>query len=986
MKNAMMKTSIREIRGSLGRYLAILAIVMLGIAFFGGLKVTKPTMIETLDRYLTEQKFFDYRLLSTIGFTKDDVDKLSEMEGIADIEGTISLDALCAIDDGDEMAYKIHAVPETINKIIVTEGRMPKSANECVLDSVVFDESIIGKTITVTQSNEEDTLEMFGERTFTVVGIARSPYYINFERGTTSIGDGKINGYIYVPIDAFDSEYMTEVFVTMEEKYYVLSDEYNDYIDATEDGVENKTEEVVMARYHELVDEAQTELNEAQTELDEAQTELNDKSAEAEVELADALEEIENGEQEIADREQEIADGKAELQNAKDTLDTQEAELLSQETQLLAMQSMMPPEQYQASLMQIQMGKEQITAARAEIATKEEELLSGEEELEQAKADLEEGRKEYEDAKAEFEEEVADAQTKIDDAQIELNDAQAELDDLEEPDYYALTRNTNIGYACFEGDANIVAAIADVFPIFFFLVAALICMTTMNRMVEEQRTQIGVLKALGYSSAAIMGKYIFYAGSAAILGSAIGFMGGTWLFPQTIWTGYSIMYDMGGLCYLFDGVLLVISFIAALLCSVGTVFLTCRYELISAPASLIRPKAPKNGKRIFLEYITFIWSRMKFLHKVSFRNMIRYKRRFFMMILGISGCTALLVAGFGIKDSVANIADQQYSKIQIYDIGMTFADPMTEVERNAITEQSEEIFDKIAYRLEESVDLDFEGQTKSIYLEVPESAEEMTTFINLHTEEGEPISYPQEGEAVITAKIAENFGIQTGDEVVLRDNDMNQMTVTISGMCENFVDNYIYISRETYRSQLGKEPGYKSAFAIVKEDVDVHEASAEASDYDNVLSVTVTADMRSRIGNMLTSMNYIVALVILCAGALAFIVLYNLTNINITERIREIATIKVLGFYAKETADYVFRENIMLTGIGAIIGLLLGKWLHWFIMYQIRIDMISFKTYVAPDSYAWSFLLTLVFAMFVNGLMQFKLEKINMAESLKSIE
>lgn len=986
MKNAMMKTSIREIRGSLGRYLAILAIVMLGIAFFGGLKVTKPTMIETLDRYLTEQNFFDYRLLSTIGFTKEDVDKLSEMEGIADIEGTISLDALCAIDDGDEMAYKIHAVPETINKIIVTEGRMPKSANECVLDSVVFDESIIGKTITVTQSNEEDTLEMFGERTFTVVGIARSPYYINFERGTTSIGDGKINGYIYVPIDAFDSEYMTEVFVTMEEKYYVLSDEYNDYIDATEDGVENKTEEVVMARYHELVDEAQTELNEAQTELDEAQTELNDKSAEAEVELADALEEIENGEQEIADHEQEIADGKAELQNAKDTLDTQEAELLTQETQLLAMQSMMPPEQYQASLMQIQMGKEQITAARAEIATKEEELLSGEEELEQAKADLEEGRKEYEDAKAEFEEEVADAQTKIDEAQIELNDAQAELDDLEEPDYYALTRNTNIGYACFEGDANIVAAIADVFPIFFFLVAALICMTTMNRMVEEQRTQIGVLKALGYSSAAIMGKYIFYAGSAAILGSAIGFMGGTWLFPQTIWTGYSIMYDMGGLCYLFDGVLLVISFIAALLCSVGTVFLTCRYELISVPASLIRPKAPKNGKRIFLEYITFIWSRMKFLHKVSFRNMIRYKRRFFMMILGISGCTALLVAGFGIKDSVANIADQQYSKIQIYDIGMTFADPMTEVERNAITEQSEEIFDKIAYRLEESVDLDFEGQTKSIYLEVPESVEEMTTFINLHTEEGEPIAYPQEGEAVITAKIAENFGIQTGDEVVLRDNDMNQMTVTISGMCENFVDNYIYISRETYRSQLGKEPGYKSAFAIVKEDVDVHEASAEASDYDNVLSVTVTADMRSRIGNMLTSMNYIVALVILCAGALAFIVLYNLTNINITERIREIATIKVLGFYAKETADYVFRENIMLTGIGAIIGLLLGKWLHWFIMYQIRIDMISFKTYVAPDSYAWSFLLTLVFAMFVNGLMQFKLEKINMAESLKSIE
>lgn len=986
MKGAMIKTTIREIKGSLGRYLAILAIVMLGVAFFAGLKVTKPAMIETLDCYLEEQNFFDYRLLSTIGFTDEDLEKLSEMEGIADIEGTISLDALCSIDEGNELVYKIHAVPETINKIVVTAGRMPESEKECVLDSAVFDESMIGSTITVTENNDEETLEMFGERTFTVVGLARSPYYINFERGTTSIGDGKVNGYIYVPLASFDSEYMTEVFVTMEEKYYVLSDEYDDYIDATEDGVENTTEEVVMTRYTELVDDAQAELDDAQAELDDAQTELNDKSAEAETELADALEEIENGEQEIADHEKEIADGKVEIQNAKDTLNAKEAELLAQETQLQAMEGMLPPEQYQAGLMQIQMGKEQIKTARDEIATKEAELVSGEEELEQAKKDLEEGRKEYDDAKVEFEEEVADAQVKIDDAQVELDDAQAELNDLEEPDYYVLTRNANVGYACFESDANIVAAVADVFPIFFFLVAALICMTTMNRMVEEQRMQIGVLKALGYSNTAIVGKFIFYAGSAAVIGAVAGFFGGTWLFPQTIWTGYSIMYDMGKLYYLFDGVLAVISLIAALLCSVGTAYLSCRYELISAPANLIRPKAPKNGKRIFLEYITFIWRRMKFLHKVSFRNMIRYKKRFFMMILGISGCTALLVAGFGIKDSVANIADQQYSQIQIFDIGLTFADPMTEEERVALKEESAEIFDEMAYRLEESVDLDFEGQTKSMYLEMPENSEEISIFLDLHTEDGESISYPQEGEAVITAKTAENMGIQIGDEVVLRDNDMNQMKVTISGICENFVYNYIYINNETYRSQLGKEPEYKSAFAIVKESIDVHEASAKASDYNNVLSVSVTEDMRGRIGNMLTSMNYIVTLVILCAGALAFIVLYNLTNINITERIREIATIKVLGFYAKETADYVFRENIMLTGIGAVIGLLLGKWLHWFIMYQIRIDMVSFKTYVAPISYVWSFLLTFVFAMFVNALMQLKLEKINMAESLKSIE
>lgn len=374
------------------------------------------------------------------------------------------------------------------------------------------------------------------------------------------------------------------------------------------------------------------------------------------------------------------------------------------------------------------------------------------------------------------------------------------------------------------------------------------------------------------------------------------------------------------------------------------------------------------------------------MHKVSFRNMIRYKKRFIMMILGISGCTALLVTGLGIKDSIANIADQQYSEIQIYDIGMTFSDPLEEEDRAALSEKTTDIFEAMAYRYEESVDLDFDGQTKSIYLEIPEDVEEIDTFFNLHTQSGEEIPYPSEGEAVITAKMADNPDIQIGDEVVLRDSDLNQLHVKISGICENFVYHYIYISKETYQNELGKEPEYKSAYAIVREGIDVHEAAAEVSEFNHVLSVSVIQDMCDRINNMMKSMDYIVALVIICAGCLAFIVLYNLTNINITERIREIATIKVLGFYAKETADYVFRENLMLTGIGAAVGLLLGKWLHWFVMDQIRIDTVSFRTYISPFSYVISFFLTFVFAAFVNGMMQFKLEKINMAESLKSIE
>lgn len=1014
MSSAMIKTTIREIKGSLGRYLAILAIVMLGVALFMGLKITTPAMIATENDYLNEQNFFDFNLLSTIGFTEDDVEKLSEMEEIAEAEGTISVDVLCSTEEGNESVYKFFTVPDTINQVVLIAGRMPESADECVMDNNVYGESAIGSRITLTDNNDEDTLEMFRDTTYTVVGIIQSPCYINFERGTTSIGNGTVKGFICVPKESFDCDYLTGIYLTAKQEYDVYTDEYEDYIDAIQKDVEDKTEELVQARYHKLIDEAQEKIDDAQTELDdkkaEAQEELDSASqeiadgeqeiADAELEIADGEQEITDGEKEISDNEQKIADGKKELQQAKELLAEQEAELTEQETQLLAMAAMMTPEQYQGGMLQIQMGKEQLEAAKSGIAVKEAELLTGEKELDtakeelaqakediatakeeivSAKEDIADAKKEYEDAVTEFDEEVADAQKKID-------DAQAELEDIEEPDDYVLTRNTNVGYACYESDSEIVAGIADVFPVFFFLVAALVCMTTMNRMVEEQRTQIGVLKALGYKNGAIMGKFLFYAGSAAAIGAIIGCMVGSWLFPKVIWEGYSIMYNMSEIKYIFDFKIAVLSLAAALLCSVGTAYFSCKYELYSVPADLIRPKAPKNGKRIFLEKITFIWNRMKFLHKVSARNIIRYKKRFFMMILGISGCTALLVAGFGINDSVANIADLQYDEVQIFDIEINFAEPVLDSDIEAIAAQTEGSLAQVTYLHEESVDMDYGGKTKSVYMEVPGNAEEIGSFIDLHAQDGEAISYPSEGEAVLTAKLAENMGITVGDKVVLRDGDMNRLEVTISAICENFVSNYIYINKETYRAQLGREPEYKIAYTNVEEGTDVHEAAAHISDMDNVLSVGVIQDMRDRVSNMMKNMDYIILLIIACAGSLAFIVLYNLTNINITERIREIATIKVLGFYAKETADYVFRENLVLTAFGALVGLLLGKWLHWFIMYNIQIDMVSFKTIVTPISYVLSLLFTFGFAMFVNGIMFFKLEKINMAESLKSIE
>ncbi len=1194
MSNGMIKTTIREIKGSLGRYMAILAIVMLGVGLFMGLKATTPAMIVTENDYLAEQDFFDFRLLSTVGFDEEAVSEVAALNEIADVEGAISIDALCAFGEGNESVYKMHTVPDKINRVVLTAGRMPESADECVLDAALYGEDVIGSRITVTDSNEEDTLEMFRERTFTAVGIVRSPYYINFERGTTSIGDGKITAFLYVPKEAFDCDYLTDIYATTKLKYKVYTDEYEDYIDGLQGKMEDTAHELTVDRYERVIAEAQEKIADAQTELDdkkaEARIELDDawqkildgeqdladgeqEIADAEKKIADGEQEIADGEQELIDGEQEIADGEREIAEkepelldaeeevsfhewevfangqelliARDKLEQgkreleekanllheqemqvlgKEAELKEQEAQLRAQLEALPGQkaaleqkeaeitsgleqleqwyayalsqapdeesknavtaeyeqqkasltaaqaqvlamkaeiekgisqlqggisQIQAGLVQIQAGKgefeegrRQIAEAREEIAFQEKllmeaeaELMSAEEqvaqtrseledgkaklaqakldleegraeleqgkidlaqakrdvadakvELEEGKAELEEGkteladaRIEYADAEKEFEEEVADAQQKIDDARDELAK-------IEEPDDYVLTRDTNIGYACYESDSSIVAAIANVFPVFFFLVAALICMTTMNRMVEEQRTQIGVLKALGYSNAAIMGKYLFYAGSAATVGAVLGCAVGTWLFPRVIWMGYGIMYSMGDIQYYFDIPMALLSLAAALLCSMGAAYFSCRHELQGVPAALIRPKSPKSGKRIFLERIPLIWGRLKFLHKVSIRNIVRYKKRFFMMILGISGCTALLLTGFGVKDSVTNVADMQYDEVQIYDIGVTFSERVQEADREELSQRAGDLLAQTAYHYEESVELDFGGKIKSIYLEVPEDEAEMGDFLNLHTSEGEQLSYPGAGEAVLTEKTAKNMGIKVGDQVVFRDNDRNGFTVRISGLCENFVSNYIYINKETYIEQMGMEPEYQGAYAVVREGVDVHEAAAVLSDMENVLAVSVTADMRQRIATMMESMDYIVFLIVACAGSLAFIVLYNLTNINITERIREIATIKVLGFYARETADYVFRENLVLTGMGAVVGLGLGKWLHSFVMYKINIDMISFKTMIAPVSYVWSLLLTFVFAMLVNGVMYFKLEKINMAESLKSIE
>lgn len=684
-------------------------------------------------------------------------------------------------------------------------------------------------------------------------------------------------------------------------------------------------------------------------------------------ELLEAQEQIDEGEQELWQGLTEYADGLAKYEDAA-------AELADARTELDD-----GWQEVNDALVELEDGERELADARQELTDAKEELADGEEELIEGRQELEDGLTEYYDALAEFEQEIADAEE-------ELADAREELADLKEADVFVLDRGSNIGIACFESDTQIVEAVAVVFPVFFFLVVALVCITTMNRMIEEQRMQIGVLKAMGYTTGAIMGKYLFYAGSAALVGAIAGYIGGTYLFPAVIWTGYGIMYGFAPMQYITDPVLGIVSLLAALLCTMGATWFSCIKELKSMPSELLRPKAPRAGKRIFLEYITVLWKRLPFLHKVSLRNIFRYKKRFFMMIIGISGCTALVLTGLGFQDSIVDIVDMQYEQIEVYDYNILLQEELNGENQAEFEAAADEVLSSYMYLQIKTVDAVSAETVKSVNLLVPQEEDLFTEYVTLKDEQGNPVSLPGDGEAVLSHRIAEKLGVKTGDALRLRDSDMNEIVATVSGIYKNYIYNYAIINETTYRDAMGESPKYQNLYANVTDGADIHGAAASLLNLDEVLGVTVNQDSRDRVGGMLDSLKYIVILIIGCAAALAFIVLYNLTNINITERIREIATIKVLGFYPMETANYVFRENLILTGIGAVVGLILGKWLHMFVIDKIDIDMVAFDHIIQQSSYVYSFLITLLFAVTVNLVMCFKLNKINMAESLKSVE
>lgn len=991
MKSMMKKTTLREIRQSLGRYLAIFAIVALGVGFFAGLKVTKTVMVESAHDYLLKHQLFDYRLLSTLGFQEEDVQALEQKEHVRAVEGAVEADILYVYGEGNEGVLKAHTLLERINGLELVAGRMPETASECIVDANRYGEEALGSKIILSENNEQKDLDNFAFPEYTIVGIAQASAYIQFERGNSSLGNGRVDGFMYLLPQGFATDYYTEIYVKFDMDHRIYSPQYDAYMAEREPQWKEYCQEQGERRYLAVVEEAQAELADARKDLET-------EKAEAEKELAGAEQELKEAEAEIADGEAKLAEGEAEIAGQLARIEREEEKLtearaaieqqkagLAEAEQALASSEYLPQiaaarQQLESAERQLADGEAALADAGKQIEDAQAELTENRQKLTQAREELNQGREEYRSAREEFEKQMAEAEQKI-------ADAETDIAAIQKPRTYVLGRDTNVGYALFENDSSIVEGIANVFPVFFFLVAALVCMTTMNRMVEEQRTQIGVLKALGYGNGSIMGKYLFYAGSAALGGCAAGYFLGIFIFPLVIWKAYAMMYRLGNVVFVFDWLAALLCLGASLLCSMGTTWVSCRHTLKASAAGLMRPKAPKAGKRIFLERMGFLWNRLKFLHKVSIRNIVRYKKRLFMMVLGISGCTALLVTGFGVRDSVTSIADQQYEEIQTYQLNITLDDEAGENEalRQEIYRVLDTLGGEYTCTYETSLDLQTSEGPKSVNLIVAENPSEFGAYIDLHTPSGEAIPYPGPGEIVLCDKLAGKYRIKAGDSLRLRSQDGQELSAVMSGVCENYIFNYVYVDRQTYEEALGPLT-FKNLYVNLPQEADVHEVSAALMNLEHVASVQVNADMLVRFSSMMSSMNYIVFVVIGCAAALAFIVLYNLNNINITERIREIATIKVLGFYRNETSSYVFRENTVLTAMGCALGLVLGKLLHIYVMHEVDIDMISFDVHVRPVSYLLSVLLTFTFTWIVNRIMSGKLNRINMAESLKSVD
>lgn len=1027
MKNTIIKDTLREIKKSASRFMSILAIIAIGVGFFAGIKASGKDMKLTADTYYDEKQLMDIRILSSMGFDQKDIEAIEKSTDKVEVYPSYFLD-LYATKNHLRDTVRIHTLSKAtkINSVEIIQGRMPQKSGECLVESSFLREGLynIGDTIKLTKE-DEDLSDYLTKDEYTIVGSVYSPQYISYERGHSSIGSGSIDYYLMIPEEDVTLDVYTEVYLfsTLAKNHSSYSITYEDQVEQLVKSLEKTADLREEERYNEILSEAQGKLDDAKEELEDGRKELEEGIQKANKEFKDAQKKIDNGLKALQNQENSFW---SQINKAQEEINTSVQELASGEkayeegfTQynqslkeveegiksLHENKDYLPPEEYEAALGQyeealallqskgqeLSLSKEQIDAGKLKLNQGQKELdtqkSKGISEINKARTDLAKAQETLNKEKNKFTGKIDKAKKELEDGQEKIDDAQKEISDIEKPTWYINTRDDNPGYTEFGQNADRIDAIAKVFPVFFLLVAALVSLTTMTRMVEEQRMQIGTLKALGYSKFSILSKYFFYANSASLVGSILGLTVGFQLFPWVIFTAYGIMYNLPPVIAPFHMDFAFYSILAALVCTSLSVFLACYKELLSPPSALMRPKAPKAGKRVLLERIPILWNAMSFTTKVTVRNLFRYKKRMLMTVIGIAGSTSLILIGFGVKDSISDISKMQFGEISHYEMMAILTDDAKSDQIYTIFQSEKDITNYLAAYMS-NTKASNQKTDYPVSLFVPSDANKLDAFVHLRTYEShKAIKLNQEG-VVITKKLSLLLDLHIGDHILVEDANNKAVNCEITDIADNYISHYVYMTSDYYKKNFNNEITHNIIVANLKDDSEAYRdyISEKLMKSDDVVGVHFTLDNIQMFGDMIVSLNIVVLVLILSASLLAFVVLYNLTNINVNERIREIATLKVLGFYDNEVSAYIYRENIALTLIGILVGSGLGTLLHEFVMQTAETNDLMFGRNIRVESYILSALLTLLFSIIVNIAVHFKLKKVKMVESLKSVE
>lgn len=987
-------------------------IIFLGAAVFSGLRNTPYTMAASADAYLNSHNYADLTYIATLGFSDEDVAKVRKLKGVKKVVPCYQFDALFAHKDGKSgvTVYSQEKYEKSmLDRPELLKGRYPKKENECIIDVNLGKYNYkLGYTIELSNDN--------GTKTYKIVGIVNDPRYIsNVDRGTNTLGDGTNSGFVEVLNEGArelglnkkvaelrnNDHLYTSLLVDVEgtEKYNMFTSDYDNLIETVNTRVKSTLSEEMSDQYDQLTGDMQLQLDDAKKQYEEGYQEykhnldsFNSQISQGKIKLAEAriqfyeqkkiylkkADQVSNATQQAYNETKKIdKEIKALHDSIKDTLGNIKDKDSAQDafTKILndLNENLNNFNNKLQGVGQLLEGRIQLEKAQSQLDEAEAELN-----IQQSKLEVTENN-----AKVQ----LNAAKEQLDAAKTQIDQAQQQLNQIPKGVLYSLTKNENVGIASYESYKQAIASIADVFPLIFFLVAALVSLTTMTRMIEEQRSYCGTLRALGYSKQDVIMQYIVYAFLATFFACILGILAGNQVFPRIIYFLFTyLMYGMNQSTVLVQK--WSISLMTVLI-SVGVTLLAtlsvCLQELVSTPSVLMRPKAPKAGKRILMERIHFIWKRLNFNQKVTMRNLFRYKKRFWMSVIGIAGCTALIMLGFGVKNSCSNIIPSQYVEVYKYD---------ALIKLNSNVEDTKKVENKIkriegvhnltgAYRQNVTV----LGNSEDYYstMIVYDNADEIKDFINFKDYKTKKKIILSDDGVVISQKLAEKLGVKKGENMTFS-YDNTKYTVKVSNIVEHYVNHQVYMSKTFYENLTGM----KSSASILYVDMNTKKSNIKTLknylDHHDIGSMERLTASLDEFQQRMSSLNIIVAILSGCAALLCFIVLYNLTNINIGERKGEIATIKVLGFRRKEYCDYIFRENIILSLIGASFGMFFGYFLHRFVVLTVEMDNMLFIRTMPLDIYLIAFGMTVGFTIIINLAMRHILDQVNMVESLKSIE